>query len=93
MQKTYCVMTFHSTFHALKFEKKLKKEGLDVKLIPVPRELSSSCGSAGKFSCKDKDLVLKICETEDVEIDNVYELKEEKKKASLFDRLVRKKKN
>lgn len=85
-------MTFHTTFHALNFEKKLKEKGMDVKLIPVPRKLSSSCGSAGKFSCENKEQVLKLCKEEGIETDNLYELEEESKKTSLLDKIMNKSK-
>lgn len=85
-------MTFHSTFHALNFEKKLKEKEVNVKLIPVPRKLSSSCGSAGKFNCENKEFILRICREEDIETDNLYELEEEKKQISLLDKIIDKRK-
>jgi hypothetical protein len=38
------VILVYSTSHAIRIEKLLKKEGLDCKLIPVPRQISSDCG-------------------------------------------------
>jgi len=40
------VFLFHTTTSAIRAEKVLKKAGLDVKLVPTPRELSSDCGIA-----------------------------------------------
>ena len=32
----------------------MKELGYDVKLMPVPRQVSSSCGTAAKISCDKK---------------------------------------
>ena len=40
----YAVFLFPSVSHVLKAEKCLKERGIDHKLIPVPREVSSDCG-------------------------------------------------
>jgi hypothetical protein len=42
----YAVILVHSTSAAIFGERVLKRAGLDVKLIPTPRHLSSDCGSA-----------------------------------------------
>lgn len=43
------VVLFHTTTSALRAEKILKRAGLEVKLIPTPRQLSSDCGIALRF--------------------------------------------
>lgn len=40
------VFLFHTTTSAIRAEKVLKKAGLEAKLVPTPRELSSDCGVA-----------------------------------------------
>lgn len=45
-----CVAIFHSIHRVMKAEKVLKAEGVDILLIPVPRQLSSDCGLAIRFS-------------------------------------------
>jgi len=45
----YYVATFHSVSQALGFEKLLKENNLPVRLIPVPRVISHSCGMAAKL--------------------------------------------
>ena len=37
------VITFPSVYHAFRAKKVLKEQGIEVELIPVPRELSESC--------------------------------------------------
>jgi hypothetical protein len=51
------VALFHTTTSALRAEKVLLKEGLAVKLIPTPRELSSDCGIALRFEWDDRGQV------------------------------------
>ncbi len=53
------VVLFHTTTSALRAEKVLQKIGLTVKLIPTPRELSSDCGIALRFSLTDREAVEK----------------------------------
>jgi len=38
--------TFFSHFGAMTYCKSLTKQGIDAKLMPVPRKLSSSCGTS-----------------------------------------------
>lgn len=45
----YGVILFYSAQGAIKAEKVLKGAGLTVKLIPVPRHLSSDCGVCLRF--------------------------------------------
>ena len=54
------VVLFASTHFAIRAEKIAKEKGLDVKLVPVPRQLSSDCGVCLRFSW---DLKSKIEET------------------------------
>jgi len=43
------VAVFHSVHRVMKAEKVLKRERLDVLLIPTPRQLSSDCGLAIRY--------------------------------------------
>lgn len=87
-EEKYCVVTFNTTNYALDFEKKIKSEGIDTKLVPVPRELSSSCGLAARVVCNLKKEVLEICESKNIEIDDFHMLTVKKKK-SLLDKLFK----
>lgn len=44
------IAIFHSIHRVLKAEKVLKQAGVDFLLIPVPRQLTSDCGLALRFS-------------------------------------------
>ena len=53
MVKEY-IATFHSHFGAVRFHREMLKEGKSAFLQPVPRDLSSSCGTAVRFFQDDK---------------------------------------
>lgn len=80
MGDSYCVVTFHTTQEALAFEKIFKEKKLTVKLMPVPRQISSSCGFSARVPCENKKKILKICENNKLEIDEFHKIvkKEEK---------------
>jgi len=50
----YGVVLFDSTQRALKAEKVLKGAGFVIKLIPVPRQISSDCGVCLRFLWGDQ---------------------------------------
>ena len=54
--QTY-IATFFSHFGAIRFNKDLKAIGLSGKLMPVPRRVSSSCGTCVKFEAESDTVV------------------------------------
>jgi len=56
---SYGVVLFQSISSALRAEKLLKKEGINHKLIPVPRHLSSDCGVCIRFFSEDESQIRK----------------------------------
>lgn len=54
------VITFHSHYDAVKQKRRLDGCGLKASLVPVPRSLSSSCGTALMMDRKDFDASLLI---------------------------------
>lgn len=49
------IATFYSHFGAVRFKKECKKENITAEAMPVPRDLSSSCGTCVKFET-EKDI-------------------------------------
>lgn len=43
------IVTFHTHFDALQYDRFLKKSNIKGRLQPVPRALSSSCGTCVRF--------------------------------------------
>ncbi len=52
-----CVAIFQSIHKVMKAEKVLKSAGLEILLIPVPRQLTSDCGLAIRFSLEARKAV------------------------------------
>lgn len=63
------VATFFSHYGALSFSKRLESEGMTAKMMPVPRRVSSSCGTGVRLET-DRDVNGLV--TEDV--DKVFRL-------------------
>lgn len=69
-----CLATFETTHMSLKFEKKCRERGLDVRIAPVPRELSSSCGFACSYPCGARTEVERIAAAEHIEVAGHHEI-------------------
>lgn len=48
---TAYVATFYTHYDAILFHKQLQARGVNAELAPVPRALSSSCGTCVRFCC------------------------------------------
>ena len=80
MDNSYCVVTFHTTNHAFVFEKYFKENGIEVKLMPIPRQFSSSCGLAARIPCELRERVIDICYKHFIEINEVHKVEKDKDK-------------
>ena len=67
-----CVFLFGSIHHVMKAEKLLKGEGMEVDLIPVPREISSDCGVAIELPSGLKENVLRLFKENKISILKCY---------------------
>lgn len=74
MKGSFAVILFFSTAYALKAEKALQIVGIDCKLIPVPRHLSSDCGVCLQVAHGDKETALATLEAGKVEIEGSYDI-------------------
>ncbi len=61
------VLLFPSVSHAMRAESLVRKAGMACKLIPTPRQLSSDCGTALRFSWNERDQVLAVLEAAGLE--------------------------
>jgi len=57
LPENFDVVLFHCVTHAMKAEKVLKAAGLTIKLIPVPKHISSDCGVCLRFPHDQKQSV------------------------------------
>jgi len=67
------VAIFHSIHRVMKAEKLLKDAGEKVLLIPVPRQLTSDCGLALRFSFDAKADVVAILAGANLRIQELYQ--------------------
>ncbi len=67
----YSVVLFLSTSGAIRAEKLAKQAGLRVKLIPVPRHLSSDCGVCLRCESVDTQAVRSLLERGRVEFEDI----------------------
>jgi hypothetical protein len=70
----HAVILVYSTSHALKAERVLKGIGIECKLIPVPRHLSSDCGVCVRIHQVDKEAVGRSLEAARAEIEGIYDI-------------------
>jgi hypothetical protein len=66
------VVLFASTHFAIRAEKVAKENGLNVKLIPVPRRLGSDCGVCLRFSWEQKDRIEEALRQAGVQMESVH---------------------
>lgn len=76
---SYCYLTFPTTYFVLRAEAVLQETTLSFKLVPVPRSISSSCGTALRCSCADLDAIKSALEKAAVEIEGCFELAEKER--------------
>ena len=68
----YYLITFPSVHHAMAFEDTAKNGPLVFQLIPVPREISSSCGVAAKVQHITKEELLQLLREYNLSFSAVY---------------------
>lgn len=66
------VILFASTHFAIRAEKLAKEKGFAVKLIPVPRHLSSDCGVCLRFSWDQKKEIEEALNQAGVRRESIY---------------------
>lgn len=70
----YAVILFPSIHYALQAEKKSKEKGFPVKLIPVPRHLSSDCGVCLRCSLEQREPLELLLKEAGVKMEGVHPL-------------------
>jgi hypothetical protein len=68
----YSVVLFNSMSGALRAEKLLKNDSVPIKLIPVPRKLSSDCGICVRIERADAERVEQRLKEAKVEIQGIH---------------------
>lgn len=73
MSKTnHAVILVYATSHALRAENILAEAGIESKLIPVPRHLSSDCGVCLRISQADMQLANDLLTKANLDFDGIH---------------------
>jgi hypothetical protein len=72
MSETMKVLLVYSTSHAIRIEKILNKQGIECKLVPVPRQLSSDCGICVRFRSSEEEKVAAAVREADIETAGIH---------------------
>ena len=67
-----CVFLFGSIHRVMRAEKMLKGKGMEIDLIPVPREISSDCGVAIELPLGLRGKALSLLEENGISILECY---------------------
>ena len=67
------VAIFHSIHRVMKAEKILKREKVEMLLIPVPRQLTSDCGLAIRYADNQKGAIKAILTREKLLPEELYQ--------------------
>jgi hypothetical protein len=70
----HAVILVYSTSYAIRAEKILHQAGIQSKLVPVPRHLSSNCGVCLRIERTDTEAAQKALEAVGVEIEGVHDI-------------------
>lgn len=70
----WCVVLFPSASYAVRAEQALQQAGIQSKMIPTPRRLSSDCGVALRFERAERDRVLAALAEHQVPIHAIHDV-------------------
>ncbi|NLT34950.1 MAG: DUF3343 domain-containing protein [Gaiellales bacterium] len=68
------VVVFHTTSAAIKADKAARQAGLETRLVPTPRHLSSDCGLALRFARVDRAKMEALLREAGVEPAGIHDL-------------------
>lgn len=66
------LISFFGSYHAIRAEIVLKRDGFAVQLIPGPKEISPNCGVALRFEYAQRDGVVAVLADKKVRIEAVH---------------------
>jgi len=69
----HCITVFHTIHAMFRLKKELDRLGVEVSIVPVPRSISSDCGSALLFGAAHERTVRAVVADEGLEIQGICE--------------------
>jgi hypothetical protein len=73
-KRQHTVVLVYSTSYAIRAEKVLARAGIDCKLIPVPRHLSSDCGVCVRVQRADREAARQALEEIGMEMEGIHDI-------------------
>ena len=73
-EKRHAVLLVYSTSHAIRAERVLARRGIDCKLIPVPRHISSDCGVCVRVQRGEGEAARQALEEVGLEVEGVHDV-------------------
>lgn len=74
IERQFGVITFKSTQYAIKADTVFKKQNIEFRTIPTPREITHSCGLAIKFNLDDIERVEDIINENKLESEGIFKV-------------------
>lgn len=74
IERQFGVITFKSTQYAIKADTVFKKQNIQFRTIPTPREITHSCGLAIKFNLDDIERVEDIINENKLESEGIFKV-------------------
>lgn len=68
----FCYITFPTTYFAIRAETLLKGKKYTIKMVPVPRSISSSCGTSLRCLESEAEKIRLCLQENKVIIDGIY---------------------
>jgi len=68
------VITFASVHFVMKAEKVLKENGIEVRLIPTPRKISSDCGMSIEIHYENIERIKTLLSNYECKMERIYKL-------------------
>lgn len=68
----YYIAVFDSTHYALKFEKAVRDGGYGINIMPVPREITASCGLSAKMEAGEFEKIMALAAKENLKVAGYY---------------------
>ena len=71
-EEIFNLIAFNSTNNAIRAEKELKLNEIEVKVLPVPREITASCGLSIKIETEDLQKTMNILRDSNIDVAGYY---------------------
>lgn len=71
-EEVFNLIAFNSTNNAIRAEKELKSKDIAVKILPVPREITASCGLSIKINSNDLVKSMNILNLSNIDVAGYY---------------------